>query len=268
VGELEVVGDFSITRNLLPTTIETASAGTNAIQAIVSGDANSRFYAQGDGEMGWGPGNAAVDVFLKRSGARELEIVGDLSVNGNIDVTGTITGQGGASWDAGFVIAANMDRVNNPMDDQDVLTSGTLYLSGGTILPKDKRVTSLRVRSGSQAADTPTRQWFCLVDQDLNVLAKTADDTTTAWGTNSTKQLDLASAYTPTEDIAVYIGVVVVATRVPFLRGRTFAYEFGCQWDDPDLCGDSTTGLTDPASLGARAGATTPTQFLPFVMAV
>ena len=245
-----------------PLSLVTGAAGTNIVEAEVTRDSFKRFYMQTDGEMGFGPGNAAADLFIRRSARGVFEIAGSLDVSGDISVTVR------PSWQAGFAVAANMPRQLSELSDLAPLVSGTLYLVGGMILPRGVRVSSLRVIAGDTAAGVPTNQWFCLVDQALNVLAKTSDGTTGAWARNSAKQLSLAAAYTPTEDIAVYVGIVVVATTVPTLRGVRLGYAFGPTWDDPDLNGASTTGLTTPASLGARAGATTPDGFIPYVVAI
>lgn len=140
----------------------------------------------------------------------------------------------------------------NAMSSQAVLTSGTLRLSGMCVLPKDRVVASITIPSGSTAAVTPTNQWFCLVRvNDLAVLRKTTDDTTTAWGAGSNKTLSLSSSYTPAGDELVYLGVLVVAGTVPTIVG--WSINQSVTFIAPITCGNSTTGLTTPASLGATA---------------
>lgn len=140
----------------------------------------------------------------------------------------------------------------NAMSSQAVLTSGTLRLSGMCVLPKDRVVASITIPSGSTAAVTPTNQWFCLVRvSDLAVLRKTTDDTTTAWGAGSNKTLSLSSSYTPAGDELVYLGVLVVAGTVPTIVG--WSINQSVTFIAPITCGNSTTGLTTPASLGATA---------------
>lgn len=144
----------------------------------------------------------------------------------------------------------------NAMSSQAALTSGTLRLGGLLVLPKGTAVNTVTITGGSTAAVTPTNQWFCLVRQsDLSVLAKTADDLTTAWGTSVNKTLTLAAPYTPTADELVYLGVLVVAGTVPTLVG--WSVNQTVMAIAPIACGNSTTGLTTPASLGATAAAIT-----------
>lgn len=137
-----------------------------------------------------------------------------------------------------------------------ILTSGQLFLVAADILPAGKTVTNITFVSGNNGATTPSNQWFCLVRRsDLEVLGKTADNTTTAWASQSTKTLALSTAYTATSDVAVYLGVLVVAATVPTLLGASMTSGTGGR--SPTTGGNSTSGLTTPASLGANAAAIT-----------
>lgn len=139
-----------------------------------------------------------------------------------------------------------------------VIVSGTLKLSGGATIPGGRTVTNIVCYSGSQVAATSTHCWFCLVDRNLNVVAKTVDDTAASpWSANTRKSLALSATYTPTNAIEVYIGVVVVATTVPNLAGIGAATTPYAQLA---VSGYSTTGLTDPASLGGTAAALSQTS--------
>jgi hypothetical protein len=145
--------------------------------------------------------------------------------------------------------------------------SGTLYLAGGAVLTPNVPVTSITFISGGTAIVNPTNQWFCLVDQrTLAVLGKTTDDTNAAWANNSPKTLNLSSIYTPTVVQPVYLGIVIVAATVNSMRG--IAPGGGSPNSlTPVLAGNSTAGLTDPASLGATAGAITAANGLPYAYA-
>jgi hypothetical protein len=136
-----------------------------------------------------------------------------------------------------------------------VLVSGRLTLAGGIVLPAGQVISSITFVAGGTGAGTPTNQWFCLVDQSLNVLAKTVDDTTTAWNLNAPKTLAISGGYTPVIDMPVYLGVMVAATTVPTLQAVGVSSAVGGL--TPILAATSTTGLTNPASLGATAGALT-----------
>lgn len=167
------------------------------------------------------------------------------------------------AWAPTNAIVANMNRADTVIGNvTGVLTSGRLFLAGGAVLPAGVPVTSITFLSGNAAIATPTNQWFCLVDQNLNVLAKTVDDTTGAWSTNAPKTLNLSSVYTPTVDTPVYLGIMIAATTVPDLRcanASNVPYQ-----QAPIVCGGSTTGLTNPASLGATAGAITAANANPY----
>lgn len=139
--------------------------------------------------------------------------------------------------------------------NQSFLSSGRLGLVALKTLPGGVTVNTITFVSATTAAGTPTNQWFCLVDQSLNVLAKTNDDTTTAWAGNSAKTLTISGGYTPADDIAVYAGIVVAATTVPTLAVQQLASGSNIATLAPKLSGNSTTGLTNPASLGATAAA-------------
>lgn len=145
-----------------------------------------------------------------------------------------------------------------------VLTSGTLKVAGGMVIPKGRTVSSITFVSSATAAVTPTNQWFCLLDMSRNVLATTVDDTTNAWGSRSAKTLQLATAigggtpggtYTPSTDIEVYAGICVVAATPNALLGS--AADVGLTQLAPIMAGNSSTLLTNPASLGATAAAIT-----------
>lgn len=144
----------------------------------------------------------------------------------------------------------NYPRSTRLIDAQAFLASGALRLVGGVVIPAGRAVNSITFVSNA-AAVSPTNQWFCLVDQSLNVIAKTSDDTTTAWAASSAKTLNLTSTYTPSSEIAVYCGIVVVAGTVPSLTGVSGSSVLNGL--APAFTVTSTSGLTTPASLGATA---------------
>lgn len=140
----------------------------------------------------------------------------------------------------GFVTLANIANI-----------SGSLRLNGGIVIPRGVTVTTITYRSGDTPASGITHNWACLVDTDLNVLAKTAENNA-AWAANTDKTFTFAVPYTPDEDMPVYCGHLVVATvNVGQLKGANP----GTHSDGKPMAGTSTAGLTDPASLGATAAA-------------
>lgn len=135
-----------------------------------------------------------------------------------------------------------------------LLTSGTLRVVAIGLIAGEV-VTTIGTVS-ADAASSPTNQWACLLDRDLNVLAKSTDRTTEAWGATTYKGFDGGTfPFTVTTSGLYYLGLVVVATTPPTLRIATNTT--GLTAIAPITVGNSTTGLTNPASLGATAAALT-----------
>lgn len=155
----------------------------------------------------------------------------------------------GSSWMPSASIE-NFPRTTR-IDAQSALASGRLSLFGGLVIPAGRAINSITFVSSTTAAGTPTNQWFCLVDQALNVLMKTADDTTTAWLASATKTLTLSAPYTPAAEISVFAGIMVAATTVPTLAGVSAMAAMNAI--APQINIVSTASLTNPASLGATA---------------
>lgn len=130
-----------------------------------------------------------------------------------------------------------------------VLVSGRLTLAGGIVLPAGETISSISFVAGGTGASAPTNQWFCLIDQALNVLAMTVDDTTAPWSFDSVKTLAISGGYTPVVDTPVYLGVVVVATTVPTLQ--QVGVSSAAARVAPIMAATANTGLTDPASLAS-----------------
>lgn len=127
------------------------------------------------------------------------------------------------------------------------LTSGTLFVFVGPYLFAGDTVTNIVMKSGTTAGAALTNQWFALLDQSLNVLAKTVDDTSTAWGSFALKTLTITGNYVPAADVQTYFAVLVAAGTTPSLRGASLGSSLANL--APVLMGTSTTGLTTPASL-------------------
>lgn len=161
------------------------------------------------------------------------------------------------AWAPSGAISETFPR-DNRGDVCALVSTGMLNLAGGLLVPAGVTVTNITFVSSSTGAGTPTHWWFCLVDAALNVLAKTTDQTTTAWATNTAKTLALTAPYTPTVDTPVYAGFLMTATTViTFVGSVVSAGGTGHTSLTPKLGGQSTSGLTTPASLGATAGAIT-----------
>lgn len=114
-------------------------------------------------------------------------------------------------------IAENFPRFGPVYSSQSVLTSARLHVVRMGI-PTGRKVSTITFVSGGTGATNPTHQVFCIYDSALALLGQTADDTTTAWGTNTPKTLTLASAVTATGG-SYYVGLWVVADTPPTLLG-------------------------------------------------
>lgn len=143
---------------------------------------------------------------------------------------------------------ANIDRASaNGLGNIAAPNDGQLRLNGGIVLPGGETFTTIGFITGTTPAVALLNQWFALIDTAGNVLVKTNDATSAAWGANTEKELTMSAAYTPLDDIEVYVAILLKATTTrPSLRGiGSFAGV------TPFIAGDATSGLTNPASLGA-----------------
>ncbi|MDX2539787.1 right-handed parallel beta-helix repeat-containing protein [Streptomyces scabiei] len=136
-------------------------------------------------------------------------------------------------------------------------TSGTLYLVP-IWLPKGLVISNLAFVSGGTAASSPTNWWFTLHNSSRVALARTADQTTTAWAANTIKSLAIAqttagtaSSYTTTYSGLHYIGVMIKASTVCSLISEGAV---------PDVLasvapgfGGTDTGQTTPPTVTAGA---------------
>lgn len=156
----------------------------------------------------------------------------------------------------------NLDRPSVNMANNAVLVSGRIQLAGGIVVAAGQTVTSISFLTGTTAATSPTHQWFCLTDQNGNILGKTTDDTNHAWGANSVKTLALSTPWTPTTDTAVNIGIVITASTVPSLVGATSATSTNNL--TPIIAGSGDTGLTGPSSLGSSVSVFNASTVNPF----
>lgn len=137
------------------------------------------------------------------------------------------------------------------------VVSGTLFVTGGLVVPAGQTVSSVTFRI-SGAAVTPTDTWMCLVRlSDRAVLAKSASDGGAAVGTGF-KTMALTTPWTAVDDTAVYAGIVSVAATPVTVNGVSISALMHAA--APVLSGNSTAGLTNPASLGATAAAVTATS--------
>ena len=157
-------------------------------------------------------------------------------------------------------VAETYPRMTGTGSSQTAPTSGRLHLSA-VYLPAGVTVSSITYLSGGTPGSGLTNQWFALYSSALALLAQTADDTTTAWGSTTTKTLTIASPVTTTYSGLHYVGIMVAASTVPTLLGFTSS----THGIAPITNGSSTTGLTTTAPSTAAAltaQTTTPYAYL------
>lgn len=146
-------------------------------------------------------------------------------------------------------LAATYDRGSSLINAAPtIMTSGTLRLHR-ILLPKGLSITNIAFFAGNVALAAGTSQWFGLFDSSRVVLAKTADDTNVAWGTNAKKSLAITGGpFVTTYAGWHYLGILVAAGTMPQISCITSLPTTGPRNMAPLPAGDSTTGLTNPAS--------------------
>lgn len=207
--------------------------------------------AQGDAIVGTGP-----DAYAREPvGVNEQTLLADSS-----RTTGRRWGAVRAAKDrlcAPSGAIETFSRLGAPVVGQTMLLSGRLSLVMGVVLPDGFVINGVAFSSGATAGVTLTNQWFVVTDLARNVLAKTVDDGAAAWAGNTLKELAVTAPVTVVGDTPVYIGLVVAAATVPSIVS-TAAVTLSLPTKPPIAWGTSTTGLTNPASLGSVAAAITP----------
>lgn len=147
----------------------------------------------------------------------------------NLGITGTL--------------AETMPRETCPEVNTTAPASGTLamqliYLKAGTL------VSNITIASATTAAGTPTNYFFALYDINRNLLAQSANQTTTAWAANTVKTLPMTTSYRVPTSGPYYIGYMMTATTVATLKGGTARTGGQLAGSAPIIYGTSTTGLT------------------------
>jgi hypothetical protein len=133
------------------------------------------------------------------------------------------------------------------LGNQGAPTSGRIVLVP-IELDVNLTISAIAFTSGTTAGATLTNQWFVLCNSSKVALAYTTNDTSTAWGSNTRKQLSLTSSYTTTYRGRHYLGVLITASTMPSLRGLAST---GTGIQTYALAAD--TGLTTPGTAGTTA---------------
>jgi hypothetical protein len=130
-----------------------------------------------------------------------------------------------------------------------VMASVAVVLFAGDV------ITSIAFRSGATPAGTPTNWWFALYDDSATpaLMAQTADQTTTAWGANTTMQVALATPQSIKRTAVYYAAVMVKATTPPSLLGQSL---FDGTMSTGLVTGQKQLARTSGAALTATAPTT------------
>jgi len=144
------------------------------------------------------------------------------------------------------------------------LSSGTLLMTA-LYLPAGVTVGHLATASGGATFSGPTHWWFALYDNNLVQLATTADQTNTAWASNTYKTLAVATiasgasaTFTTTYTGLYYFGVAATwSSTGPNIMGLVQS-SAALTTLPPVIAGTSDTGLTTPPSFPHTATAITP----------
>lgn len=143
--------------------------------------------------------------------------------------------------------------------------SGTLFLQA-IYLTAGQLVSNITISSATTAAGTPTNYFFALYDGSRNLMAQSANQTTTAWAANTVKTLAMTSAYRVPTSGLYYIGIMMTATTVITTKGGTARTGGQLASTAPILSGASTTGIT--TALPNPAAAITANSLLSIYAAV
>lgn len=151
--------------------------------------------------------------------------------------------------------------------DTDPLTTQVM-LSVAVPLQVGDLVTNITFKSGATAADTPTNYWFALYDTQSTpaLVGQTADQTSAAWAANTVKTLALATPYRVTTTGVHYASIMVKATDLPSLIGKSL----GLAGASASILSSKVIAQTSGAGLTTTAPATitsgTPIPSVPLVV--
>jgi hypothetical protein len=213
-------------------------------------------------------------------------VAGTTSTAGKLQLDGTATdiaalgaqaaGASGAAADAKHVhpwrdgylastgtLGESLPR-NGQMNSAVSLSSGTLLMTA-LFLQSGVTVGHLATASGGATFSGPTHWWFALYDNNLGLLAITADQTSTAWAANTYKTLAVATiaagasaTFVTTYTGLYYFGVAATwSSTGPNIMGLVQS-SAALTTLAPALAGASDTGLTTPSAFPHTATAITP----------
>lgn len=133
-----------------------ASATSKTFGSKVSGDTFNRFETYPDGTLRWGPGNAAIDATLSRTGVGALFFGANVTVNGtagfnnNIGVTGIAAHNGGTQTSGSAPVVTPALANGTAAQLSDITRDYMVYFTVGTA----GSAFSVAIGPTSAAADT------------------------------------------------------------------------------------------------------------------
>lgn len=144
--------------------------------------------------------------------------------------------------DGNTTIRTNLPR-HAMTGDLAALTTQTMTSVAIPLQQYDK-VSSITIRTGGTAANTPTNWWFALYGPEASpaLIAQTTDQLTTAAAADDYITLSLPTVYQVPEAAVYRVGIMFKASATPTLVGMTL--------DDAEI----STGLSGQALLSARSG--------------
>lgn len=162
------------------------------------------------------------------------------------------SGPVGRMWLPATAKMENMDRADSAFANAAVFATGVLRVWPLGMQRAGDTLSGLWVTSATTAAVTPTNYWACLIRvSDRQIMAVSADKTTTAWAANTGKQFDFVTPYTADKDEQMWVGMMVAAATVPSLAGITNTSNGAIAiLGSPTISGSSNTGLTTPLAVG------------------
>jgi hypothetical protein len=161
-----------------------------------------------------------------------------------LNATGLSPNGANELWGPTGVLAESIARINCPETNQAAPTaSGTLFMQA-IYLQSGMTVSNILWHSATTAAGTPTNYFLGLYDINRNLLATSANQTTTAWAAQTMKTLAMTTPYLVQSSGLYYIGMFMTATTVITSKGSVSKTNGSLHAQAPILSGISTTGLT------------------------
>lgn len=122
----------------------------------------------------------------------------------------------------GVTIREPFPRIDASSSSLAALTSGVMTFVAVPLFAGDV-IGRIAFRSGGTAGVSLTNHWFALYGPEATpaLIAQTADQGSAAWGSNTTKELALPSAFTVTQSGLYYAACMVAASTVPNTCGRS-----------------------------------------------